>query len=128
MERFKQIKGYEGRYWISDEGRLKSLFQGKEIILKYEYVRNGYVRVNLSLGNQQNKKFIHRLVAQAFLANPDDLPYVNHKDRDKLNNTVKNLEWCTIAYNVQHYYATEKAKTRAFIEPDYVFKESDLPF
>lgn len=104
MEIWKDIKDYEGLYQISNYGRVKSLSNSqkrKEKILKPE-IRTGYYSINLCKnGNQKNTR-IHRLVAEAFIPNPDNLLCVNHKDENKLNNKVENLEWCTHLYNY-HY-------------------------
>lgn len=89
-----------GRYQVSNLGRVKSLI-GHEKILKPE-IRTGYYAVNLSKNNKQKSKRIHRLVAETFIPNPDNLPQVNHKDENKLNNNVANLEWCDNTYN-SHY-------------------------
>ena len=98
-EVWKDILGYEGHYQVSDKGRVKSLKQGKEKILKPERTHNGYLRVGL-LKNRNRKMFmVHRLVGQAFLPNPNSLPQINHKDEDKTNNRVENLEWCDQKYN-----------------------------
>ena len=108
MEEWKSIPGYEGLYEVSNLGRVRSVercdrFNRKIVskILKPNYV-SGYLRV----GMYKNKTFkyylIHRLVAQAFLPNPDNLPQVNHKDEDKSNNRVDNLEWCDRSYNMNY--------------------------
>lgn len=98
-EEYKDIVGYENLYQISTYGNVKSLKYGKERILKPAKTWDGYLQVDLY--NQGNKKthLIHRLVAMAFIENPQNLPQVNHKDEDKTNNRVSNLEFCTAAYN-----------------------------
>lgn len=106
MEIYKDIEGYEG-YKISNYGNVKSLGNGKsrkEKILKSTKDKYGYLIVCLSKQGKHKLYFIHRLVAQAFLDNADNLPEVNHKDEDKTNNHVTNLEWCTRLYN--HNYGT----------------------
>jgi len=114
MEVFKEIKGFEGKYLISDKGRVKSVCDpSNEIILKQYKNRNGYVFVCLSTGVQKDRGRykvinVHRLVAEAFIENADGLLYVNHKDEDKTNNCVENLEWCTAKYNSN--YGTIKEK------------------
>lgn len=97
-EIFKSIKGYEKRYEVSNFGRVKNLRTGK--IMKPEITNNGYCRVDLYDDNGKHKhKLIHRLVLEAFVPNPTSLPQVNHKDEDKTNNNVENLEWCSANYN-----------------------------
>lgn len=99
-EIWKDIEGYEGLYQVSNMGRVKSV--RKNIILKNSIARNGYKRVHL-YKNKKGKHFqIHRLVANAFIPNPDNLPQVNHKDENKLNNCADNLEWCTPEYNYNY--------------------------
>lgn len=102
MEIFKDIEGFEGVYQISNLGTVKNIKRNK--IKKNEIDIDGYVRVGLSKNGKQNHYKIHRLVAQAFLPNPKNLPQVNHKDENKTNNNVTNLEWCTNEYN--HNYGT----------------------
>lgn len=101
-ERWKDIKSYEGMYQVSDLGRVKSLHNGKVRILRYGNNGNGYLFVNLSKNNKVTNFYIHRLVAQYFLCNPENLPEVNHKDENSLNNNVNNLEWCTHKYNINY--------------------------
>ena len=93
MEHWKSIAGYEELYEVSDIGRVKSLKYGKEKILKPWKTHKGYIRVNLYKDGQRKMQFIHRLVAEAFIPNPNNLETINHKDEDKTNNTVINLEW-----------------------------------
>lgn len=98
-EIYKDIKGYEGKYQVSNLGNVKSLnynHTGKERILKTQN-KHGYLSV--CLGSSQAQKQIHRLVAETFIDNPNKLPYVNHKDENKTNNCVDNLEWCDAKYN-----------------------------
>lgn len=93
-EEWKEIKDYEN-YEVSDFGRVRR--NGK--ILKPWKNRKGYLHVDLSKNGIRRAVKVHRLVAQAFLPNPQNLPCVNHKDENKINNTVDNLEWCTYEYN-----------------------------
>ena len=98
-EIWKPIKGYESLYEVSNLGNVKRLYRcRKERILK-QCIRNKYYCVCLCKNNIHQIFSIHRLVAEAFIPNPDNLPCVNHKDEDKTNNRVENLEWCTHIYN-----------------------------
>ena len=98
-EKWKDVKDYEGHYQVSDKGRVKSLKQGKERILKPERNKFGYLDIGLRKNGEHKKFKVHRLVAIAFIPNPDNLPQINHKDENKENNKVENLEWCDVKYN-----------------------------
>ena len=105
MEEWKDIDGYEGLYEVSDWGRVKSLENNKsrkEKILKGVKNTYGYLQVHLCKDGKVVWKKVHRLVAQAFLENPQNLPQVNHKDECKTNNSVDNLEFCDNKYNVNY--------------------------
>lgn len=110
-EVWKDINGYEGRYQISNLGRVKS-FLRTEKILKLSYDRNKYLLVWLCKNGKQTVKKVHRLVGQYFIPNPDNLPCINHKDENPSNNEITNLEWCTYKYNNNYGTAKErKSKT-----------------
>ena len=94
------IKGYESLYEVSDKGRVKSIGYGKDRILKLLRDRGGYLHVYLYKNGEKKMYLVHRLVAKTFIPNPDNLPEVNHKDEDKTNNSVQNLEWCDRKYNL----------------------------
>lgn len=85
---------------VSSKGNGTQLAKGQA--LKQYLNPNGYMRVSIRFDGKQTKKFVHRLVAQTFLPNPDGFPMVNHKDCDPTNNNVSNLEWCTASYNSQY--------------------------
>ena len=121
QEIWKDIEGYEGYYQVSNLGRVKSLqtkayshIQKKAIVVRREKIlkqfpdTKGYLMVDLRKNKTRNTQKVHRLVATAFLPNPDNLPQVNHKDENKINNNVENLEWCTLQYNVN--YGTARAR------------------
>ena len=104
-EVWKDIAGYEGKYMVSNTGKVKSLNYrrtGKEKILKAYPDKDGYLYAQLWKDCIGKNYRINRLVAQAFLENPDNFPEVNHKDEDKQNNYVENLEWCTSKYNINY--------------------------
>lgn len=98
MEVWKDIEGYEN-YQVSNYGRVKSLKFSKERILKPEKNNGGYLYVFLSKNCIEKRYYIHRLVAQAFIVNPDGLKEINHKNEVKTDNRVENLEWCDRKYN-----------------------------
>lgn len=98
---WKDITGYEGLYQISNYGDVKSFHNygnQKERIMKL-CIKKGYYEVGLRKNGIKKYYLVHKLVANAFIPNPNNLPCINHKDENKLNNNVNNLEWCTYAYN-----------------------------
>ena len=119
MEEWRDIKGYEGYYQISNFGRVKSLSRDvgsnrckKETIMKTSLDKDGYENLVLRKNGKQRHFRVNRLVAEAFLENPNNYPQVNHKDEDKTNNNVNNLEWCSAKYNVNYGSRTEKASKK----------------
>jgi len=101
-EIWKDIKGYEGLYQISNFGRVKSFKGHKPRILKVCIDSKGYNKYMLSLGGNLKTHPVHRLVSEHFIPNPSNKSQVNHKDGDRLNNKVDNLEWVTPPENMQH--------------------------
>ena len=101
IEIFKDIEGYED-YQISNLGNVKSLRFGKEKILKPVKDGKKYLCVVLYKQGKHKMCKVHRLVAQAFIPNPNNYQQVNHKDEDKTNNQVNNLEWCDCQYNIDY--------------------------
>lgn len=103
-EIWKDIKGYEGLYQVSNFGRVKSFIRGKESILKNYISDRGYCKSVLRTKEKNSRKEFktHRLVAITFIPNPMNKPDVNHINGDKLNNNIYNLEWCTKSENITH--------------------------
>ena len=109
-EIWKPITGFEGMYEVSNLGRVKSckrtrlskaksISQVQERILKQRGDKDGYLEVALSKDGKLHYFRCHRLVASAFIPNPNHYPVINHKDEDVTNNQVSNLEWCSFSYN-----------------------------
>lgn len=123
----RPVPGYEGYYEVDNLGRVFSVdriihvndngrIYDKPIhgaVLKQTNHSKGYKTVSLTKNGKTTQEYVHRIVASAFIPNPDNLPAVNHKDEDKTNNFVENLEWCTISYN--NAYGTKTQKQAAKI-------------
>lgn len=118
-EVWKDVVGYEGLYEISSFGRLKRLkrttlgksgveYNYPELIIKGDYDKDGYIRTTMSKDKKKKTKKIHRLVAEAFIPNPNNHPEVNHLDEIKDNNHVSNLEWTTTKGNANHGTRNER--------------------
>lgn len=112
-EVFEDLKGYEDSYQISDSGRIftkrrlvgNQIYYGRELVP--QVTRDGYLKITLCKEGICKKFYLHRLVAIQFINNNYNLPQVNHKDGNKLNNSVSNLEWCTKEYNQNHAVRTK---------------------
>ena len=115
IERWEYVNGYVGRYSVSNFGRIKTLkYKGRNVekILKEDISNTGYKRVRLYSSFSSKNYSVHRLVANAFLCNPLENKQVNHKDGNKTNNTIENLEWCTASENIKHAIDTGLLKVR----------------
>lgn len=99
METWKDIPNYEGLYQVSNLGRIKSLYNYRRGNILTPRLKRGYYTVGLRKNGVRKWHLVHRLVASAFILNKNNLPQINHKDENKLNNCVDNLEWCTVSYN-----------------------------
>lgn len=115
IEEWKDIKGYEGLYQVSNLGRVKRLkgkYMKSERILKQVNAYNGYIVVCLCKHNKHKNFKVHRLVAEAFIPNPENKPTVNHIDEDKTNNVVSNLEWATMKEQNNHGTRTQRTSKK----------------
>lgn len=101
-ENYVPIKNFEDLYSVDKEGNVFGHKRNK--IVKQKLNEFGYCTIKLCKENKLYYFMVHRLVAQAFIPNPNNLPQINHKDGDKQNNNVDNLEWCTQSYNMKHAY------------------------
>ena len=121
-EIWKPVKDYEGLYEASLLGRVKSVSRSvkgrwgftkiSEKILNPIPDKDGYLIVTLCKNGKQKTKKIHRLVAEAFIPNPDNLPCINHKDENKQNNEIDNLEFCTYKYNTNYGTGIERRRKK----------------
>lgn len=106
----RDIKGYEGEYAITSCGRVWSYKSNK--FLKPGNHRDGYLVVGLCKYGKRHNAFIHRLVAEAYIQNTDNLNEINHKDEVKTHNWISNLEWCDHSYNINYGTRTQKTSTK----------------
>ena len=114
-EIWKDIKGYEGLYQVSNWGNVKSTqyYHGTyERTLKPTKDKDGYLQVILYKDGKRKMHRIHRTVAEAFIPNPDNLPQINHRDENPSNNRVDNIEWCDCKYNINYGTRTKKASVK----------------
>lgn len=131
MEEIWKPIGYEG-YEVSNLGRVKSYKYDKingKIMNPYKNTK-GYLQIDLQLDGRKRENrvhlSVHRLVAIAFIPNPDNLPQVNHKDEDKTNNCVDNLEWCTNDYNAHYGTHIERVAEKIRVPIYYVDKQGNI--
>lgn len=114
---WKDIPGYEGLYKINNLGEIWSI--RKNIIMKGGLTGFGYKNIILTKNKHKYQVYVHKLVAETFIPNPDNKPQVNHIDGNKLNNELDNLEWVTYSENNKHAYATGLRKSSKGINNDY---------
>lgn len=134
QEIWKDIPNYQGLYQISNCGRVKSLPRknnkriiNKEIIKVFTKLPNGYLKVGLSKNGKTKHYFVHRLVAEAFIPNLENKPCVNHKDCNKENNNVNNLEWVTHKENnsyKNHHLKRNISSVIYYLKRDYADKRN----
>lgn len=102
----RDIKGFEGLYAITSCGKVWS-YRSKKFLALYQ-TKSGYLTANLSKNGKSKPYRVNRLVAEAYLENPNNLPYVNHKDEVKTHNWINNLEWCDAKYNSNYGSSRDK--------------------
>ena len=119
MEIWKDVVGFEGFYQVSNKGKVRSVdrkvqcsnsvrfYKGKELSVCTD--DKGYSRVLLAVAGKHKSCQVHRLVAMAFVENPDNLPEINHKDENPSNNCADNLEWCSKIYNLEYGTGRERS-------------------
>lgn len=100
----RAVRGFEGMYGITEDGKVWSFYKNR--FRKTVLGNNGYLMVNLWDGEKSHGRLVHRLVAEAFLPNPEAKPHINHKDSDRTNPRLENLEWCTRSENMRHGIAS----------------------
>lgn len=106
----KDIIGFENLYAITENGQVWSYYSNQ--FLSATLGNNGYLKVTLVKDHKKYTKMIHRLVAEAYIENPENYPLVNHKDENKCNNNINNLEWCSYKYNSNYGSNPNKSKER----------------
>ena len=119
MEEWKDVVGYEGLYQVSNLGNIKSFKIYKEgKLLKPKFDKDGYREIGIRDSNgTRTFKRVHRLVAESFIDNPDNLKFINHKDDNPANNNVDNVEWCSIEYNNRYRFTNGNASHKGSKSP-----------
>lgn len=125
-EKWVDVIGYDGLYSVSDLGRVASHHHGKYRILRPRVGKKGYCRVNLSKDGIVKTFKVHTLIAKHFMPNPLGLTEVNHKDEDKSNNRVDNLEWCSRKYNVNYGTGISRRTVKLYKSVNQYSKNGDF--
>ena len=104
MEEWRDVPGFENLYQVSNYGRVRRIYNGKVKVMTQRHRGKGYLGVTLIKNSIKKDSYVHRLVAETFIPNQDNLPQVNHKNLNKEDNSVDNLEWVTAIENMRHRY------------------------
>lgn len=128
MEIFRDIEGYEDRYQISTLGRVWSKTRHKIMSVGKHKSNSGYIQVQLYKDGKYHWKYIHRIVAKTFIPNPKGLRTVNHKDGNKENNVVTNLEWMTDEGQARHAFLTGLRHNGIALTDEQVFQVYKMYF
>lgn len=130
MEEFRNVVGYEDLFMVSNLGRVYSKRTNK--ILKQVKSKNGYFYLSTKIGGRDGKDVcfkVHRLVAMAFIDNPENKPFINHKDGVKTNNNLDNLEWVTPSENTRHSFLLGLQKNpRGYLNPNSKLTKEDVEY
>lgn len=122
----RSVEGFDKKYYVSRKGDVFSMISylntGKIKVLKRYVKKSGYVEINLFFQGKAKSCRVHRLVAEAFLPNPNNYPVINHKDEIKSNNNLSNLEWCTDKYNL-NYGTCQVSKSKKVRQMDIYWNE-----
>ena len=138
-EIWRPIRGFEGLYEISSYGNVKALAKRidaghchrdyPEKIMRPADDKDGYLRLSLyDASHKAHTKKVHRLVADAFIGNPEGLPQINHKDGNKKNNHVNNLEWCTNSHNMKHAVRIGLIRLDGIHNPNHKLRIEDVDY
>lgn len=123
-EIYRKVKGFEDSYIVSNTGKVMRTNKKNNKEMKLAVSNFGYHRVGLCFNGKKYRKSVHRLVAEAFIPNPNNFPQVNHKDEIRLNNNVANLEWCDSKYN--NNYGTKNDRARKVLTGKQTSEETKL--
>lgn len=111
-EIWKDIPGYEGLYQASNLGNIRSLYNYRKYNILTQNIKRGYYQIGLRKNGIRKWHQVQRLIASSFIPNPNNLPQVNHKNENKLDNRVENLEWCSVSYNNSYGTRIQRVKNK----------------